>query len=350
LRFDASDGKILAAPKVLAVFAEQHLALVKFAYKPKAWLEVSDKRPTAGEWIALVSTLRDPAPLISPILALRDNFEVKAFPLTFRALGFAAGRSPALDRIFADGAPVMDDAGKAIAVYAGSEPLTAQTLRFARPLDGIANAIKAALENPLDLPIPIPAKYHRYDEVRLDPLSGLLKQKEFPGDHAESLVSIQPLLAKYPGNRTLQIVEWEAKWRSFIQGAPPDDSILETVRRTEPPENAPAPERAAYFFRFGRAHLVRPGNEAVSMDAYRKAFDLAPQTPHLAGESLAFLHFQRGELKEAERIYRKIISFVPERIDYIEGLQKVLTAKGDFKGADDLTPWIWRLEDLYRSR
>jgi uncharacterized protein (DUF2062 family) len=70
-----------------------------------------------------------------------------------------SGRSSALDRIFADGDSLIDDAGKAIAVFAGFEPLTAQTLRFARPLDGIANAIKAALENPLDLPIPIPAKY-----------------------------------------------------------------------------------------------------------------------------------------------------------------------------------------------
>jgi hypothetical protein len=84
LRFDASDGKILAAPKVLAVFAEQHLALVKFAYKPKAWLEVSDKRPAAGEWIALVSTLRDPASLTSPVLSWRDDFEAKGFPQTFR--------------------------------------------------------------------------------------------------------------------------------------------------------------------------------------------------------------------------------------------------------------------------
>lgn len=47
---------------------------------------------------------------------------------------------------------------------------------------------------------------------------------------------------------------------------------------------------------------------------------------------------------------RKVVSIVPERIDYIEGLQKVLSARGDSKELDELMPWIWKLEDLYRSR
>jgi tetratricopeptide (TPR) repeat protein len=349
LRFDASDGEILAKPKVLAVFGEQHLALVKFAYKPKAWLEVSDKRPATGEWLALISTLRDPAPLTAPVLALRDNFETKAFPQTFRALSFATARSPAHDRTFADGAPLIDDTGKAIAVYAGSEPLNMQTLRFARPLDGLVNSIKAVLTKPLDLPIPIPRKHHPYDPARLDPLWGILQQNGATGYSADSLARVQKLLVKYPGNRTLQSIEWELMFQSIIQGSP-GEAILEAARRTEAPENAPAPDRASYFYRLGRAYCASPGNEAATMDAYRKAFDLAPQTPHLAGANLAGMHLGRGELKEAERVYRKIVSIVPERIDYIEGLQKVLTAKGDWKGVEELTSWIWTLEDLYRSR
>ena len=350
LRFDASDGEVLSTPKILAVFAAHHLALVKFAYKPKAWLELSDKRPAAGEWVALISTLRDPSPLTSPVLAWRDNFETKSFPQTFRSFSFATGRGPTLSRVLADGAPLMDDAGKAIGVHAKSDPLASQTLRFARPLDGLAAAIKAALGKQLDLAIPIPRKYHPYDPAVLDPLWRICQQKEAAGYSADSLRPVQMLLAKFPDNRTLQSMEWELMWWSFIQGSP-GGPILEAAHRTEPPENAPASERAAYFSRLGRAsYCARPGNEAVVMDAYRKAFDLDPHTSHPVGATLADMHLRRGEIKEAEALYRKIISFAPERLDYIEGLQKVLTAKGDWKGADDLTSWIYQLEELYQSR
>jgi hypothetical protein len=43
-RFDASDGTTLDRPKVIATFPDHGLALLKFRYQPKAWLEISANR------------------------------------------------------------------------------------------------------------------------------------------------------------------------------------------------------------------------------------------------------------------------------------------------------------------
>lgn len=347
LRFDASDGTILAAPKVQAVFPDRRLALVKFAHKPKAWLELADKRPPVGTWVALVSTLRDPAPLTGPVLAYRLGSTRDETTKPSTQFSFAMGRGPALARVFAGGVPLMDDAGRAVGVFAGSQPLSAQTLHFASPLDGLGKVIDAALKKPLDLKIPIPGEHHSYEPVRLDPLWDLADQAEMAGDYALALKRIRTLMTRSPESRTLPVVEWNLNLKHAVDSS--NDSLLEAVRRTEPPADADASDRAAYLCRLGEAYC-RAGNIAAAMETTRKAFELAPETSDCCGANLAWLHLQRGELAAAESLYRKVIALVPERIDYLEGLQKVLNAKGDWQQADELTPRIYQLEELYRSR
>lgn len=346
LRFDASDGAILPTPKVQAVFPEQHLALIKFAHQPKAWIELADDRPPVGTWVALISTLRDPAPLTGPILAWRPGSNQYALAPAV-IFSFAMGRNPSHSRLFANGAPLMNATGRAVGVFKGAQPLSAQTLRFAYPLDGLEKAIAAALKNPLNLKIPLSKAHHSYDSAWLDPLWNLADQAQMAGDNALALQRVRELIARYPANRTLLEIEWDMILRQ--SPGPSNDLLLEAVRRTEPPEGAGPAARSAYLYRLGQAYF-RTGDLAANMEANRKAFELAPDTAHLAGANLASLHLKRGELAVAESLYRKVISIVPERIDYLEGLQKVLNATGDWQKADGLTPLIYQLEDIYRSR
>lgn len=112
--------------------------------------------PWPVDWIALIGTLRDPLPPVGPVLAYRLDFKSNAYPETATTMSFATGRSPALSRIFAEGAPLIDHAGQAIGIFSSSQPLAAQTLRFATPLDGFGKTIRSVLKPPLNLSLPIP--------------------------------------------------------------------------------------------------------------------------------------------------------------------------------------------------
>lgn len=346
LRFDASDGTILATPKVQAVFPDRHLALIKFAHQPKAWLELADERSPVGTWVSLISTLRDPAPLTGPVLSYHPGTSQYA-PEPSVVFSFAMGRNPSHSRLFANGAPLANATGQAVGIFEGAQPLSAQTLRFAYPLDGLEKAIAAALKNPLNLKIPLSKANQSYDSAWLDPLWNLVDQAQMAGDYAIALQRVRELIGNHPGNRTLLEIEWDLILKQ--PPGPSNDSLLEAVRRTEPLEGADPAARSAYFYRLGQAYF-RIGDLAANMEANRKAFELAPDIAHLAGANLASLHLKRGELAAAESLYRKVIGIVPERIDYLEGLQKVLNAKGEWNKADALTPSIYQLEELYSSR
>ena len=348
-RFDASDGTILDRPKVLATFPDHDLALLKFNYQPKAWLEIAAKRPDVGQWVAHVSTLRDPPSPVGPVLSYRAGFEWNRYPAVSTNMGYAAGRNPSLQRIFASGAPLINSEGKAVAVHIASIPLPLQTLYTAMPLDDLGARIEATLKNPGDLALPIDAKHHLFDAAVLSPEWGLIAQAGGAGKVSAALERTRKLLERYPDCRALKAREWEFM-RMQGAGAITAEEFLAATQRSAPPENAGEPEKAYYQFRLGTALHEIPGREEGAKTAYRKAFALAPELVCVAGANLADLLMLQGHTKEGEALLRKVATLTPERIDYIELLRGAVEDRGDWKVSEELGRWIYQLEECYRSR
>jgi tetratricopeptide (TPR) repeat protein len=347
-RFDASDGTLLGRPKVLATFPDHGLALLKFKYQPKAWLGIASKRPAVGQWVALVSTLRDPPSPLGPVLAHRAAFLMNEYPRFSTHLSFAVGRSPSQNQIFAYGAPLIDSEGKAVGVYAGGSILAAQTLRSALPIDDLEGRIAAAIEKPGDFFLPIGAKHHCFDVVRLSPEWGFICQASGDGNLGLALDRAEKLMGRYPDCRWLRDMAWHMR-QQHRDGMTPEEFAVVT-RRTVPPQNASDAEKAEYQFRLATALYEISGAAEEAEKSYRRAAALAPELSHLAAANLAGMLMCSGQTKEAVAIYRKVVTLVPERIDYIEALQNAVEARGDLTTSDKLNEWIYQLEEYYRSR
>jgi len=348
-RFDASDGTILDRPKVLATFPDRNLALLKFKYQPKAWLEIAAQRPAVGQWVALVSTLRDPPSPVGPVLSYRAELFMDAYPKVSTHMSFGVGRSPSLVRIFANGSPLINSEGKAVGVYAGSWILAAQTLHSALPIDDLGGRIAAAMKSPGKLSLPIDTKHHSFNAAVLSPEWGLIDQSNNEGNPALALKRIRKLMEHHPDCLALKAWEWETM-RMPGADAMTAEEFLEATQRTAPLQDADDTEKAYYQFRLGTALHRMPGRTKETEAAYRKAAALDPEVEHLAAANLAGMLLQRGWTKEGEALYRKVTTLVPERIDYIEALQKAVEARGDWKASEELGRWIYQLEEYYRSR
>lgn len=347
-RFDASDGTLLDRPKVLATIPDHGLALLKFNYQPKAWLEIAAKRPDVGQWVAVVSTLRDPPSPAGPVLAHRAAFLMNEYPRVSTHLSFAVGRSPSQNQIFAYGAPLINSEGKAVGVYAGGSILAAQTLRSALPIDDLGGRIAAAIKNPGDLSLPIDAKHHSFDVVRLSPEWGFICQASGDGNSRLALDRAEKLMERYPECRWLRDMAWHMR-KQHREGMTPEEFAAAT-RRTVPPQNASDAEKAEYQFRLATALYEISGAAEEAEESYRKAVTLAPDLSHIAAANLAGMLMRRGQTRKAEVLYRKVATLVPERIDYIEALQNTVEARGDWKASDELGRWIYQLEEYYRSQ
>ncbi len=348
-RFGASDGTILGRPKVIATFPDHYLALLKFNYQPKAWLEIAAKRSEVGQWVANLGTLRDPPSPVGPVLSYRPRFEWDRYPAMSTYMGYAAGRNPSLRMIFAPGAPLINSEGKAVAVHVASMPGPVQTFYTAMPIDDLGERIAAALKNPGDLPLPLDAKHHSFDAAILSPEWGLINQAGGAGKVGLALERTRKLLDRYPDCRALMALEWEFMHTQGAGGMTPEGFLAATMRNA-PPEKADAAETAYYQFRLGTALHGIPGREEEAKAAYGKAFAQAPELMSVAGANLSDMLMIQGQTKEGEALLRKVATLTPERIDYIELLRGAVEDRGDWKASEELGRWIYQLEEYYRSR
>ena len=348
-RFDASDGTTLDRPKVIATFPDHNLALLKFKYQPQAWLEIAAKRPEVGQWVAVVSTLRDPPAPVGPVLSYRAVPDMEYYYECRTHMSFAAGQSPSLGRVFASGAPLIDREGNVVGVQAGGTTRESQSLRSALPLDALGPRIKAALTSPGELPLPIDAMHHSFDAALLSPEWIRIDLARNAGESKLALKRIRELMERHPDCQALKTREWETM---RMQGADAmtADEFLAATQRSAPPETATHVEKSEYQFRLATALSGIRGRAEETEAALLRAVALAPEVAHRAAANLGAIYMQRGQTKEAEALYRRAAALAPECVNYIERLQNVVEARKDWKASDELGLWIYQLEEYYRSR
>lgn len=342
-RFEANDGKQLPAPKLLAVLANRNVALVRFDHRPKQWLQLAERAPEPGTWVAILSTARDPDPLACPIMRRFESTDTTStVPRKFNLISLAAGRSPKLARIFASGAPVLDAKGQVVAIYSNETPLEQQTLYFAEVIDGLSSELAEVKRHPAGIPVPVASTAHLYDPVQLDPASALLGQARSARDLELARKHSAALLAKYPDSRLAKAIDQDLEQQTRGPGSP------QALKRNPPAAGTDDLDKILYYRRLGFAQMeAKELREAAR--SFLRCYELAPKEGSLDAANLGFLYLNLGELAEAERWYRIAVGLCPERIDYLEGLRLVLDARNDWKSSDALSERVFELEHLYRS-
>ena len=350
LMFMADDETKLPQPAVLAVFPEQELALVKFAYKPKKWLDLAKMQTPVGAWVAVLTPSFAPNPLVVPILARREiswMSELVPRRAPIQKFSFAAGRNPGIEMVFVAGAPLLDARGEVVAVFSGSQPLPGQTLRIASPLEGLPVRIQEAMKKGDRLKLPLSAA-----DMQLDPAA--LSEEEIGmgialmhGDHPKGMQLAKALLAKFPDSLFARSEAFGCALQGSDLSEVSGQELVDLAKQFKLQETDPPWEKSAYHSRLGEA-LLRADRLEDAIAALQKSDELWPQ--NMACMSLAGIFEKRENLNEAERYWRRTTSLDQERIEYWESLRRVLSARLKTKEESEASDRAYFLEDLYRSR
>lgn len=132
---EVADGKRLEFGKILGIFPEQELALMKFNHHPKAWISLASKEPEIGETLALlpldqINQWKSEIPaVVGPVMAKRSsttpNLRVTRFTKT---LSLGAGLSPVQRASLGPGCFAIDREGKLVAFTNGTDSSGRQVL------------------------------------------------------------------------------------------------------------------------------------------------------------------------------------------------------------------------------
>ena len=350
--FMADDGEHseLPQPAVLAVFPEQGLALVKFAFKPKKWLNLAKEQTPVGTWVAVLSPSFAPNPVVAPILARRQISMVSELVprrAPVEKFSFAAGRNPSLQKVFVEGAPLLDARGEVVATFSGSQPLPGQTLRIATPLAGLPERIQEAVKKGDRLKLPLSAA-----DLQMDP-AALSEEKIGMGvalmheDYPKGMQLAKALVAKFPDSHFARTEAFGCALQGSYLGEVSGQELVDLAKQFKLQETDPPWEKSAYHYRLGEA-LVRAGHVDDAIASLQKSDELWPE--NMACMTLAGVFEKRDQLNEAERYWRRTTSLDQERIEYWESLRRVLSARLKTKEESEASDRAYFLEDLYRSR
>lgn len=340
----------LPSPAVLAVFPEQELALVKFTYKPKTWLKLAHEPTPVGTWVAVLSPSFAPDPVVCPILAHREmSWSSPLVPARqpVKKFSFAASRSPRIEKVFVEGAPLLDVRGEVVAAFSGAQPLAGQTYRSAIPLAELPERIQKAVTKTKTLKIPLTVEDLQLDPAVLSEEGRSMGAALLHGDLAKGRQHVKALVAKFPDSHYAQTQEYAVAATGVDRGEVSAQELVEIAKRFKMQDADPPWARGAYYTRIGEA-LLRANQTDEAIAALQKADELWPQ--NMACMSLAVLFENKGQLDEAERYWRRTTSLEQERIEYWEKLSLLFSARLKFKEASEASDRARFLEELYIGR
>ncbi len=224
----------LPKPAVLAVFPDQELALVKFAFKPKTWLTLSrEPAPPLGTWVAVLSPQFGPDPVAAPILAFRSMSHVskwKPWRMPPKQFSLATGRNPANEKVFVEGAPLLNARGEVVAVFSGSQPLPDQTFRSACPLAGLQERIDEAVKKGGKLDLPLTAETLQLDPAAASEDFRLMDAALMKQDLAQARLHAKALIAAFPNSLFAQCEEYSVAALGVNAGEVKAEDLIELAK------------------------------------------------------------------------------------------------------------------------
>ena len=346
------DGRsVLKNPVMLGVFPEENLALLKFDYKPERFLKISGSETGVGTWVTAVpSGFADVEPVAGPIVAHRVVSNVSKLKPPHEAakqFSVAAGRNPKFERVFLPGAPLVDERGEVVAVFAGSQALPGQTLRMACPVSVLAKKIEGMVLKGERRELPVAVSELPLDPAAFSDEYMMMNASMVGGDHVKAGEYAERLVAKYPDSGLAATGAFGVLQAGVMSGRGGGDELVAHAKKSKVREGAGTLEQAAYYERLGQA-LLATGKETEAFEALRRADELDPEV--MACTTLAAIYEQRGKLEEAERCWRTATMVDAERIEYWDRLASVLLARDKGAEAEAVRRRADKLQDLYRMR
>lgn len=331
-------------PPTLRWFSDElGIAIAKFDYKPKVFIEPCAEALTLGTQLAILDPELEGPVAIGPVTQITMETPGNLLHAA-NAPNFSVGAGlPGGRRILAGtGYPIIDSQGRLRGNFAASKDLSIQIL-----LDGVATSewfaeIAKAKDSKEKIPIPLPPDLNPYDPAAYHPdyrgaLIALSRD-----DFDEAIKRVQIALKAHPDSPLLHSLHFDiANMGGMI------DKLPALAEATKPPAGASDAELLAYHASLAKA-LGRIGDQAGAGEALRKGLEIAPKEEHGFREEYSSWLEREGRFDEALRYIREASEATPANILFLKRQQRLLIQLKRWDEEAKVSERIDELEELYR--
>lgn len=341
------DGSFINFGRILGIFPEQELALMKFDYSPRLSLEVAKAEPAVNDTVALVNLNRhNPwdatvSPVCGPVMVKRSELTPNSRVLRFtKVMSIGAGLSDAQRNTLGPGRFAINHDGQLIAFTHGVRPGDGQTLITLAPVTGLRNQIEALAKQGQDIGFPVPDSSNPIDPASIDPEFHPMNLAYIRQDVPETRRLLKTLRSRYPESFLL-------KCRLADIGG--DGSGGSSLDYPEPQPGDPPGQQVA-MWQIRAAWLANSQRLEESVKARQKAIELSPKDfgadRFLLGDLLVYL--ERRE--EAEKIFQEIHPIFSDDIRFLQKFNLLKLGQLKFDESKKLEQRITELEAIYLKR
>lgn len=337
----------LAFGKILGVFPEQELALMKFDHRPKVWVDLAKAEPELGETIALLTLKYESPwknktpPVIGPVMAKRSettaNLREKRF---VRILSLGSGMSTAQRTEIGPGCFAINAEGLLVAFTAGTVKQQRQTIISVAPVVSLVKEVEELAKGGVDLGFPLPEERNIIDHAAIDPDFHPMNIATIMDNHEESEKLLKGLRERHPDSHALRMRFYRQQGREGGAGG-----LLLDFPAPGPGE--PAAHQVDYWSL--RADILAQRQELdESIKARTKAVELSPKDYCDDRLRLAHLYAYLGRNEEAEGLYRECFEVNSDSIEFVEILESHWLKRGNLRESEKMTERVHELEKIYR--
>ena len=336
-------GEELPFGRVLGVIPHCELAVMKFSYKPKVWLEIPDTEPAVGDNLAIVPLLDNAdwgesiPPIVGPLLckvsAMTPRSRVPSF---IKVFSIGSGRTPKQQLGLGPGRFVVDKEGRLVGFVGSRVPAGAQTFIYVVPVCGMMPEFNRRLSAGVKVEFPIPAAANPIDATALvpgfDEMDLALVQKDMVNFRSR----LDALRSEYPDSFILKIRSKYLYHPSYTGNFNIDPAVLKEF--PEPAADQPAAVRTmmwsmradvlTYMMKIDEAVEAKRAAVAASPANYPdEKIGLARLIKHMGGEakSEGDKELAKKKFTEALELCREIYRFSPDSIYVMQMYEELLT-------------------------
>lgn len=335
--------------KILGVFPEEELALIKVDHEPKTWLTIAPEEPRIGELISLVPLNReDPwkaelRPLVGPVLVKRTGLTANLREMRFnRVMSLGSGMTAIHQQSLGPGCMAIDREGNLAGFLASTTTTVGQTLIQVAPVSGLRERIEELINRGEDLGHPLPAAHNPIDPAAFDPNWHPMNVAIGQEDWVEAKRLAMTILKHHPQSRFVQLQTRRVDFALHAENA--QNPLLAFP---EPDAAEPVTHQVAEWMNRGRILRAR-GELEAAVAAYGKAAALSPKDYPNSHLELGFTYVLGGQLEKGEKLYRECYPFYCDSLKFVQDFEGLLLLAGKTERAQKMNDRIWELEEIYK--
>lgn len=344
-RFYTAEGKELEFGKILGVFLDYELVLMKFDHQPEAWVPLASSEPERGDLVSVVVLEEkdrlvesELPPMVARMLTTTTdtivNYRVGHFS---RLLNLGCHPTSEQAERMRPGTFAVNREGELVGFQFGSRGAY-QRIFYLTSTDGLSELVAKATEEDASLPFPLPAELNLTDRASFDPENSQMDLAIRKGDRSAAAEHRKNLAARYPESRMVRIVTGRAA--ETVEEALADFPV--------PADSDPLQKRI--MARLDRSMILAARNDlARAIPELEAAIKICPKDFTHAHLKLATMQMNTGNVAGAEEVFRQISEVEPDNLDLLELLGTAQYQQDKFSNflatdarVDELTEWYPR--------